>query len=154
MSDRTRRWLSWAAVAVIAALVFARDPAVESLTAALAPAEATTLATGPSFEAWAAPPAYTGRPTLYLSEVAGDAPLSLPQGTVMPTARRSHAQACRHRTWWALSWGRRSVPEARAEMPATDPVPPDAPQVPPSCGSAPSHGDCLRSVPARSRILP
>lgn len=29
---------------------------------------------------------------------------------------------------WALSWGRRSVLEARAETPATDPVPLDAPE--------------------------
>ena len=34
-----------------------------------APARATaTVASGPSFEAWAEPPAYTGRPTLYLPE--------------------------------------------------------------------------------------
>ncbi len=70
-----------AIVAVLAALVFARDPAVESLTAALTPSEATALTTGPSFEAWAAPPPYTGRPTLYLAEVTGETPLSLPQGT-------------------------------------------------------------------------
>lgn len=43
-------------------------------------------------------------------------------------ARCSHAWACQHRMRWALSWGRRSVLEARAETPATDPVPLDAPE--------------------------
>ncbi|HMQ93441.1 TIGR02302 family protein [Amaricoccus sp.] len=70
-----------ALVAVVAALVFARDPAVESVSAALAPDAAANVAAGPSYEGWAEPPVYSGRPTLYLSEVSGAAPVSLPQGT-------------------------------------------------------------------------
>ena len=57
--------------------------ASSSVAAALAPAPGTAVAAGPSFEGWAEPPAYTGRPTLYLPEVPGDAPVSVPQGTVV-----------------------------------------------------------------------
>jgi uncharacterized protein (TIGR02302 family) len=70
-----------ALVLFIAALVFARDPAIESVAAALQPGPDAAVAAGPSFEGWAEPPAYTGRPTLYLPEVSGDAPVELPQGT-------------------------------------------------------------------------
>ncbi len=70
-----------ALVAVIAALSFARDPAVESVSAALAPDAGASVATGPSYEGWAEPPVYSGRPTLYLPEVSGATPVSLPQGT-------------------------------------------------------------------------
>ena len=47
------------------------------------PPPAAATAAGPSYEGWAEPPAYTGRPTLYLPEVAGDAPIAVPQGTVV-----------------------------------------------------------------------
>src|SRR5690606_28638517 len=80
-----------ALVVVFAALIFARDPAIDSVTAALSPTEATALATGPSFEAWAAPPPYTGRPTLYLSEVGNAEPIVLPEGTRLTL--RAYGQA-------------------------------------------------------------
>src|SRR5690606_16408209 len=80
-----------AVVVVLAALIFARDPGVESVAAALSPGEPTALATGPSFEAWAAPPPHTGRPTLYLSEVAGDDPIVLPAGARLTL--RAYGQA-------------------------------------------------------------
>ncbi len=51
-----------ALVLLIAAAVFARDPGIGSVAAALQPAPGSTVATGPSFEGWAEPPAYTGRP--------------------------------------------------------------------------------------------
>ncbi len=70
-----------ALVALIAAGVFARDPGVGSVAAALQPAPGAAVATGPSFEGWAEPPAYTGRPTLYLPEMPGDKPVSVPEGT-------------------------------------------------------------------------
>lgn len=70
-----------ALVAVIAALFFAPDRRVESVVAALGSAGDPVAASGPSFEGWAEPPAYTGRPTLYLSEVASGAPVAVPQGT-------------------------------------------------------------------------
>ena len=80
-----------ALVVVFAALIFARDPAIDSVTAALSPTEATALVTGPSFEAWAAPPPYTGRPTLYLAEVGNAEPIVLPEGTRLTL--RAYGQA-------------------------------------------------------------
>jgi uncharacterized protein (TIGR02302 family) len=70
-----------ALVALIAAAVFARDPTIEAAAGALKPAPGAAVATGPSFEGWAEPPAYTGRPTLYLPEVATGSPVSVPEGT-------------------------------------------------------------------------
>ncbi|MEO1000771.1 MAG: DUF4175 family protein, partial [Pseudomonadota bacterium] len=71
-----------AATALLAALLFARDDGLGALEAALdpgaAPEEAVVAAT---FEAWASPPAYTGRPVIYLSEVATGTALSVPEGT-------------------------------------------------------------------------
>lgn len=72
-----------ALVALIAALVFARADPVSELGAALASADGAATAGGPSYEAWAEPPPYTGRPTLYLPDVPGDPPAPLPEGTVI-----------------------------------------------------------------------
>jgi uncharacterized protein (TIGR02302 family) len=72
-----------ALVLLFAALLFARDPRIETVSAALRPAPGAAVAAGPSFEGWAEPPAYTGHPTFYLPEVAGDAPLAVPEGTVV-----------------------------------------------------------------------
>ena len=77
-----------ALVLLLAALVFARDRGVESVAGgAAARRRRAAVAAGPSFEGWAEPPAYTGRPTLYLPEVPGDAPVSVPQGTRGDAAR-------------------------------------------------------------------
>jgi uncharacterized protein (TIGR02302 family) len=70
-----------ALVLLIAAGLFARDKGVESVASALAPGPEAAAAAGPSFEGWAEPPAYTGRPTLYLPEVPGDKPVAVPEGT-------------------------------------------------------------------------
>ena len=73
-----------ALVLLVAALIFARDPAVASSVQAALPADpAAAVASGPSYEGWAEPPAYTGQPTLYLPEIPGDAPVAVPQGTVV-----------------------------------------------------------------------
>lgn len=72
-----------ALVLVLAALAFARDPAVQSVQATLQPGPSAAVAGGPTYEGWAEPPAYTGRPTLYLPEVPGGEPVSVPQGTVV-----------------------------------------------------------------------
>ncbi|MBP7002855.1 TIGR02302 family protein [Amaricoccus sp.] len=69
-----------ALVALGAALLFARADPIAGLGAAIASAGGDAAA-GPSFEAWAEPPAYTGRPTLYLPEAPPDRPLVAPQGT-------------------------------------------------------------------------
>ena len=70
-----------ALVFLIAAAIFARDPRIGSVGAALRPVPAAAVAAGPSFEGWAEPPAYTGRPTLYLPEVSGETAVQVPQGT-------------------------------------------------------------------------
>jgi uncharacterized protein (TIGR02302 family) len=72
-----------ALVLVIAAGLFARDRGVEAVGIALQPPARPAEAAGPSFEGWAEPPAYTGRPTLYLPEVRADTPVSVPEGTVV-----------------------------------------------------------------------
>ena len=38
---------------------------------------------GPAWEGWAEPPAYTRRPTIYLNALTQDAPLTLPKGSVI-----------------------------------------------------------------------
>ncbi|WP_299415554.1 TIGR02302 family protein [uncultured Sulfitobacter sp.] len=43
---------------------------------------ASTLAAGPVWEGWAEPPRYTGKPTLYLNDLA-EGPLELPVGTLI-----------------------------------------------------------------------
>lgn len=48
--------------------------------AGLTPGAAVAMPGGPSWEAWAQPPAYTGKPSLYLNEVT-DPALELPTGT-------------------------------------------------------------------------
>ncbi|MBD3664030.1 TIGR02302 family protein [Sulfitobacter aestuariivivens] len=42
----------------------------------------TALASGPVWEGWAEPPRYTGKPTLYLNDLA-EGPLDLPKGTLI-----------------------------------------------------------------------
>ncbi len=72
-----------ALVALGAALLFARGDPIAGLGAVIAPSGAAAVASGPSFEAWAEPPAYTGRPTLYLPEVPPEPAVVVPQGTVV-----------------------------------------------------------------------
>lgn len=48
--------------------------------AGLTPGAAVAMPGGPSWEAWAQPPAYTGKPSLYLNEIT-DETLDLPTGT-------------------------------------------------------------------------
>jgi uncharacterized protein (TIGR02302 family) len=64
-----------------AALVFAGGEGLRGIGAAIKPAAGPQIATGPSFEGWAEPPAYTGRPTLYLPDIRADGPVSVPAGT-------------------------------------------------------------------------
>lgn len=68
-----------ALTALVMALLFGSLWRVASVTA-LAPGNAQALAAGPTWEGWAQPPAHTGKPTLYLNDIAEGA-LSLPQGT-------------------------------------------------------------------------
>jgi uncharacterized protein (TIGR02302 family) len=72
-----------ALVGLVAALVFARGDPMADLGAAIAPGGAAAVAAGPSFEAWAEPPSYTGRPTLYLPEIPAEPAVTVPEGTVV-----------------------------------------------------------------------
>ncbi len=65
---------------VVAALIFAPKIGVETLQATIGGAP---VATGPSvaIEAWATPPAYTGKPAIYLTELENGARVELPIGT-------------------------------------------------------------------------
>ncbi len=80
LSSRDPYALRYMALTVlILALMFGSLWRVASLTD-LAPGGASQAAAGPSWEGWAQPPAYTGRPTLYLTD-QNVANLSLPVGT-------------------------------------------------------------------------
>ena len=69
-------------LAIAAAALFARGDGVASLENALLPGpETLVVLSGPTFEAWANPPAYTGKPPLYLTELLGRGPLLVPVGT-------------------------------------------------------------------------
>ncbi|WGI21634.1 TIGR02302 family protein [Amylibacter sp. IMCC11727] len=63
-----------------AAILFGRSDPVQSLVDSLQ-AEDPVVALGPSWEGWAEPPAYTGKPAVYLNDVEPDTALNLPEGT-------------------------------------------------------------------------
>ena len=63
-----------------AAFLFSRTDPVQSLVDSLSPKD-QIIATGPSFEGWAEPPIYTGKPAIYLNEIKTGSVLELPEGT-------------------------------------------------------------------------
>jgi len=67
-----------ALTALVAALLFGSLWRVASVTGMGAAGE--VVASGPAWEGWAQPPAYTGKPTLYLNDITADT-LTLPAGT-------------------------------------------------------------------------
>lgn len=64
----------------VGALVFGRSDPVQSLVDSLQ-ADAPVVALGPSWEGWVEPPAYTGKPAVYLNDVEAGTKLNLPEGT-------------------------------------------------------------------------
>jgi uncharacterized protein (TIGR02302 family) len=68
-----------ALTALVMAVIFGSLWQVGSV-AALTPGGANALAAGPTWEGWAQPPAYTGKPALYLNDI-DKAELTLPKGT-------------------------------------------------------------------------
>ncbi|MDR6263709.1 TIGR02302 family protein [Roseobacter sp. N2S] len=62
------------------AVLFGRSDPVQSLVQSLT-ADGPIVATGPSWEGWAEPPAYTGKPAVYLNDIAKGDTLELPEGT-------------------------------------------------------------------------
>jgi hypothetical protein len=80
LSSRDRFSLRYVALtAFVMAMLFGSFWRATSVTG-LGPGAATAMPGGPSWEAWAQPPAYTGKPSLYLNEVTADT-LDLPVGT-------------------------------------------------------------------------
>ena len=67
-----------ALTALVAALIFGSLWRVASVAGMGAVSEA--VASGPAWEGWAQPPAYTGKPTLYLNDITAET-LTLPVGT-------------------------------------------------------------------------
>lgn len=68
-----------ALTAFVVALIFGSLWRVTSVSA-LSPSGPNTLAAGPTWEGWAQPPAYTGKPTLYLNDITAPT-LDLPIGS-------------------------------------------------------------------------
>ncbi|MCF6272716.1 MAG: DUF4175 domain-containing protein [Rhodobacteraceae bacterium] len=65
---------------VFAAILFAPRIGVETLQTVLG-GEAVASAPSVAIEAWATPPAYTGKPAIYLTELANGSPIELPIGS-------------------------------------------------------------------------
>lgn len=70
-----------ALTALVMALMFGSIWRVASVSG-LAPGAAEAMMNGPTWEGWAQPPLHTGKPALYLNDIA-QGPLELPQGTRM-----------------------------------------------------------------------
>jgi uncharacterized protein (TIGR02302 family) len=68
-----------ALTAFVMALIFGSFWRVATVSG-LAPGAAVAMPGGPSWEAWAQPPAYTGKPSLYLNDITDEA-LEVPTGT-------------------------------------------------------------------------
>lgn len=68
-----------ALTAFVVALMFGSLWRVTSVSA-LAPGGPDALAAGPTWEGWAQPPSYTGKPTIYLNDIMAES-LDLPVGT-------------------------------------------------------------------------
>jgi uncharacterized protein (TIGR02302 family) len=68
-----------ALTAFVMALIFGSFWRVASVSG-LAPGAAVAMPGGPSWEGWAQPPAYTGKPSLYLNDITAET-LELPTGT-------------------------------------------------------------------------
>jgi len=80
ISDRDPYALRYLAVLALAVgLLFGSILKVTTVEAAL-PGRGVNLATGPSWEGWAEPPAYTGKPSLYLNDIKAGR-LRVPKGS-------------------------------------------------------------------------
>lgn len=78
-----------ALVALVMALIFGSFSQMGQGVSAIAATmsrplgSGTDMATGPSWEGWAEPPAYTRRPTIYLNALPEGEPLELPKGSAL-----------------------------------------------------------------------
>ncbi|MFV0358236.1 TIGR02302 family protein [Tropicimonas sp.] len=74
------RYVALTALAV--ALLFGSFWRVATVGQIVAPAGTAGLAAGPAWEGWVEPPAYTGKPTIYLNDIEAG-PLGAPRGSVV-----------------------------------------------------------------------
>lgn len=80
LSSRDRLSLRYVALtAFVVAMLFGSFWRATSVTG-LGPGAAIAMPGGPTWEAWAQPPAYTGKPSLYLNDITTDT-LEVPSGT-------------------------------------------------------------------------
>jgi len=80
LSSRDRLSLRYVALtAFVVAMLFGSFWRAASVTG-LGPGAAIAMPGGPTWEAWAQPPAYTGKPSLYLNDITADA-IEVPTGT-------------------------------------------------------------------------
>ncbi len=80
LASRDRFGLRYMALTLlVTAVIFGSLWRVAGLSG-LTPGASASAATGPAWEGWATPPAYTGKPTLYLADQT-DKTLTLPKGT-------------------------------------------------------------------------
>ncbi len=70
-----------AASALVVGLLFGAANRGGNLIEKIAPDSAVAVVTGPLFEGWIEPPQYTGKPSIYLNDVAGDLPIEVPEGS-------------------------------------------------------------------------
>ncbi|SIN74594.1 TIGR02302 family protein [Vannielia litorea] len=81
LSDRDPYALRYAALgALVTALLFGSLWRITSLDDAAGAGAGAALAAGPSWEGWIEPPAYTGKPSLYLNDIA-QAEFTVPEGS-------------------------------------------------------------------------
>ncbi|MGR3570287.1 TIGR02302 family protein [Brevirhabdus sp.] len=126
-----------AATVFVVALIFGSVWRVSSVTG-MAPGQGDVLAVGPSWEGWITPPDYTGKPGIYLNDIAPGA-LSVPQGSRL--SLRFYGQL------GALSL----VQDIAPPPPASDETTPDDPAARPAEAAAPDNG--FEGVIARSGDL-
>ncbi|SDI88001.1 TIGR02302 family protein [Aliiruegeria lutimaris] len=69
-----------ALTALVTALLFGSVWKISTVGQAVAPGAGGSVAAGPSWEGWIEPPAYTGKPSLYLADIA-PGPLDVPRGS-------------------------------------------------------------------------
>jgi len=72
-----------AATGLVVALIFGSIRLTAPGGAPILAGKGKTIAAGPSFEGWIQPPRYTGMPVIYINKAPTDAPLPVPQGSIV-----------------------------------------------------------------------
>ncbi|MEZ5777595.1 MAG: TIGR02302 family protein [Paracoccaceae bacterium] len=104
-----------ALLAVVTAFLFGSVGRIAEAPGLVQPGKTANAAGGPTWEGWAEPPAYTGRPSLYLNAIT-DASIDLPEGSRITLRLYGDAAAL---TVEETVSGRAPVDTAQAEPPET-----------------------------------